>query len=89
MEQSIYANNKGKCINAQKTEQVTLYLDFSTQLTVNGFGPLGHPAQKLVEQELEPDPKMVAMVHCMLGCHAAVVEQRQNPVKACLISIKN
>ena len=30
MEQSIYANNKGKCINAQKTEQVTLYLDFSS-----------------------------------------------------------
>ena len=50
---------------------------------VNGFGALGHLVQQHVEQELEPDPKMVALAHSMLGCHAVVVGQRQKPVKAC------
>ena len=41
-----------------------------------------------MEQELEPDPKTVALSHCMLGCHAVVVEQRQIPVKACSFFVK-
>ena len=54
---------------------------------VSGSGALGQPVQQLVEQVHEPDPKMVAMAHYMLGCHAVVVGQRQKPVKAC-ISLK-
>ena len=41
-----------------------------------------------MEQELEPDPKMVALSHCMLGCHAVVVDQRQIRVKACSFFVK-
>ena len=55
---------------------------------VSGSGALGQPVQQLVEQVHEPDPKMVAMAHSMLGCHAVVVGQRQKPVKACSISLK-